>query len=139
MGILVHPSYRKEESTGVVFHYAPDDIEIAANKGNENVQNPSSAGLTPELHRITGGPDRIDYSSRFALTEKVILSSNDRKQLMGLLKGVIPKFRELYPEQSISGVDVEFKVLEVPDNDGGEKDAVMLKQIRPLAKRAGTN
>ena len=140
MGILVHPSYRKEESTGVVFHYAPDDIEIVVNKGNENVQNPGIAGLTPEMHRITDQSQSIDFSSRYALSEDVILSARDQQQLMELLNGVIPKFKALYPDQGIAGVDVEFKVLEVPDPEGGEgneKDVVMLKQIRPLAKRAG--
>jgi pyruvate,water dikinase len=134
MAILVHPSYRKEESTGVIFYYAPNDIEIVVNKGNVNVQNPSIAGLTPEMHRITDGHS-IDHSSRFSLSEDVILSSNDRKQLMELLNGVVPKFRQLYPNQEISGVDIEFKVLEIVDADGDEKDVVMFKQIRPLAKR----
>lgn len=138
MGILVHPSYRKEESTGVVFYYASDDIEIVANKGNENVQNPSIAGLTPEMHRVTkNGERQMTPTSRYSLSEKEVLSSKDRKQLMKLLKGVIPKFRDVYPEQGIAGVDVEFKVLEVPDGEGDEKDVVMLKQIRPLAKRVG--
>ena len=135
MGVLVHPSYRKEESTGVVYRHAPDDIEIVVNKGNVNVQNPSIAGLTPEMHRIKDDTHHIDHSSRYILSEREILSSNDRDQLMGLLDQVVPKFRELYPDEKISGVDVEFKVLEVPDEEGGERDVVMLKQIRPLAKR----
>ena len=54
---------------------------------------------------------------------------------MGLIDGVMPKFQALYPEQSIAGVDVEFKMMEVPKQDGGKKDVSMLKQIRPLAKR----
>jgi hypothetical protein len=135
MGVLVHPSYRDEESTGVVFRYAPNDIEIVVNKGKENVQNPRIAGLTPEMHSITDGPDQISHSSRYAISRKVILSSNDRDKLMGLIDGVMPKFQALYPEQSIAGVDVEFKMMEVPKQDGGKKDVSMLKQIRPLAKR----
>ena len=87
MGILVHPSYRKEESTGVIFYYAPDDIEIVINKGNVNVQNPSITGLTPEMHRITD-EHSIVHSSRFSLSEDVILSAKDRKQLMELLERV---------------------------------------------------
>ena len=135
MGVLVHPSYRDEESTGVVFRYAPNDIEIVVNKGKENVQNPRIAGLTPEMHSITDGPDQISHSSRYAISRKVILSSNDRDKLMGLIDGVMPKFQALYPEQSIAGVDVEFKMMEVPKQDGGKKDVSMLKPIRPLAKR----
>jgi hypothetical protein len=135
MGILVHPSYRKEESTGVVFYYAPDDIEIVVNKGNENVQNPRIAGLTPEVHRISDAPYEIEYTSRFAISEKVVLSDKDRSKLMELLNDVIPKFQGLYPDQGVSGVDIEFKVLEVPKVDKGKKDMVYLKQIRPLAKR----
>lgn len=139
MGILVHPSYRKEESTGVVFHYSPDDIEIVINDGNENVQNPNIAGLTPELHRIHNGTHHVDFSSRFILSEKRILSNKDHAQLMGLLETALPKFKELYPDQEIPGIDVEFKILELPVNpdapDDGKKDVVMLKQIRPLAKR----
>ncbi|MCB1100122.1 MAG: hypothetical protein KDN22_31450 [Verrucomicrobiae bacterium] len=135
MGILVHPSYRSEESTGVVFRYAANDIEIVVNKGKENVQNPRIAGLTPEMHRITDGPDQISHSSRYAISRKVILSEKDRGKLMGLIDSVVPKFQALYPEQGIAGVDVEFKMMEVPKSDGGKKDVAMLKQIRPLAKR----
>ena len=135
MGILVHPSYRKEESTGVVFYYAPNDVEIAINKGNENVQNPRIAGLTPEMHRITDATDEITHSSRYSISETVILSKNDRSKLMNLLDHVIPKFQNLYPDRGVSSVDIEFKVLELTDGDEGEKDVVFLKQIRPLAKR----
>jgi hypothetical protein len=73
------------------------------------------------------------------LSEKKVLSLKDRTQLMALLKEVIPKFRDLYQDQKISGVDVEFKVLEVPVSKDDKKDVVMLKQIRPLAKRVVTN
>ena len=136
MGILVHPSYRKEESTGVVYYHGPNDIEIAVNKGNANVQNPEIAGLVPEFHRITHDGHEVAPSSCHALSEEVILSKKDRKQLMTLLNGVIPKFRELYSDLGPSDIDIEFKVLELPDGKGDEKDVVMLKQIRPLAKHA---
>ncbi|MEM7387330.1 MAG: PEP/pyruvate-binding domain-containing protein, partial [Verrucomicrobiota bacterium] len=136
MGILVHPSYRKEDATGVVFYYGPDDIEIVANKDNENVQNPSVAGLTPEMHRITTGGNReSDRSSRYILSGKEVLSAENRAQLLGLIELVAPRFREVYPEQGIQGVDVEFKLMEVPDGTGEEVDVMMLKQIRPLADR----
>jgi hypothetical protein len=136
MGILVHPSYRKEESTGVVFYYSPEDIEIAAIGGNENVQNPTIAGLTPEMHRISDIGYRRTPSSRYALSEKKVLSQKDRQQLMSLLDDVVPKFQALYQDQQVAGVDVEFKVLELPDPEGEERDVVMLKQIRPLAARS---
>ena len=54
---------------------------------------------------------------------------------MSLIDGVIPKFRTLYPEHNISGVDIEFKMMEVPDAEGEKTDVAILKQIRPLAKR----
>lgn len=136
MGILVHPSYRQEESTGVVFYYGEEDIEIAVNDGNENVQNPRIAGLTPEQHRITGEGSEVAISSAFALSRERILSKNDRKQLRGLLEIVVPKFRALYADQGVEGADLEFKVMEFEDASGDERDVVMLKQIRPLAKRA---
>ncbi|MDB4527144.1 PEP/pyruvate-binding domain-containing protein [bacterium] len=136
MGVLVHPSYRKEESTGVVFYYSPDDIEIVANAGNENVQNPTNAGLAPEMHRISESGYARTPSSRYALSKKKILSQKDRKQLMSLLEKVVPKFQALYADQQVAGVDVEFKVLELPDSKGDQRDVVMLKQIRPLTARS---
>ena len=45
-------------------------------------------------------------------------------------------FRDVYPNQNISAVDLEFKMLEVPK--GKKKDVVMVKQIRPLAKRTSS-
>lgn len=139
MGILVHPSYRKEESTGVIFHYGADDIEIVINDGNENVQNPSIAGLVPEFHHIHNGAHSIVPSSCFPLSGKRILSESDHAQMMELIGIALPRFQQLYPEHEISGIDVEFKILELPENpdspDEGTKDVVMLKQIRPLAKR----
>ncbi|NCF86516.1 MAG: hypothetical protein GWQ05_05380 [Verrucomicrobiaceae bacterium] len=136
MGILVYPIYRKEESTGVVFYYSPDDIAIVANADNENVQNPTIAGLAPEMHRISESGYARTPSSRYALSKKKILSQKDRQQLMSLLEGVVPKFQALYADQQVAGVDVEFKVLELPDPTGKERDVVMLKQIRPLAPRS---
>ena len=55
---------------------------------------------------------------------------------MSLLKVVVPKFQALYADQQVAGVDVEFKVLELPGPTGKERDVVMLKQIRPLAARS---
>lgn len=136
MGILVHPSYRKEESTGVIYYYGKDDIEMAAHEGNENVQNPSIAGLTPELHRFLDETHERDPSSCFALSGEEVLSKNDRKKMMRLLEVVVPKFRELYAEEGVIGVDVEFKVLERKIEGAKNEDVVYFKQIRPLAARA---
>ncbi len=133
MGILVHPSYRKEESTGVIYYHGPHNIEIAVNAGNENVQNPRIAGLTPEMHRITSADaHQISPSSCFALSGETILSRNDQKKLMTLLEVAVPKFQAYQKAPPGSGVDIEFKVMEVPDGDGGKDDVVMFKQIRPL-------
>lgn len=134
MGILVHPSYRKEESTGVIYVHGPNDIEISVNDGNENVQNPRVAGLTPERHRYLDGKHTMTTSSCFALSGKDILSAKDRKKVNALLEIVVPKFQAFHTKQKVVGVDIEFKVMEVPDSSGDTKDVVMFKQIRPLAK-----
>ena len=55
---------------------------------------------------------------------------------MSLLEKVVPKFQALYADQQVAGVDVEFKVLELPDSKGDQRDVVMLKQIRPLTARS---
>lgn len=133
MGILVHPSYRKEESTGVVYYHGPNDIEISVNDGNENVQNPRIAGLTPESHRFLDGKHSFTPSSCFALSGKDILSSKDRKKLQTLLDIVVPNFQAFHAKHKVTSVDIEFKVMERRDSSGDKEDVVMLKQIRPLS------
>ncbi len=136
MGILVHPSYRKEESTGVVYYHGPNDIEIAVNDGNENVQNPRIAGLTPEMHRLLDGNYSFTPSSCFALSGKDILSSSDRKKLRTLLEIIVPKFQTFHAKHKVTSVDIEFKVMERRHPDGDTEDVVILKQIRPLAAKS---
>lgn len=88
------------------------------------------------MHRISNGSRTMEYSSKFALSENLVLRRKDRAQLMGLLSEVIQMFRDVYLNQNISAVDLEFKMLEVPK--GKKKDVVMVKQIRPLAKRTSS-
>ena len=133
MGILVHPSYRKEESTGVVYYHGPNDIEISVNDGNENVHNPRIAGLTPESHRFLDGKHSFTPSSCFALSGKDILSSKDRKKLQTLLDIVVPNFQAFHAKHKVTSVDIEFKVMERRDSSGDKEEVVMLKQIRPLS------
>ena len=88
------------------------------------------------MHRISNVSRTMEHSSKFALSENLVLRRKHRAQLIGLLSKVIPMFRDVYPNQNISAVDLESKMLEVPK--GKKKDVVMVKQIRSLPKRTSS-
>ena len=142
MGVLVHPSFDKEEANGVAvtinaFAENRPAYYINSQVGEVSVTNPTGQAIPeqilyytwyeePEYEVITRSSLLSSPPSNWPAGQSVMLDT-ELEQLAGYLDAIHEHFRGLYPPSADFAMDVEFKL------DANRQ--VVIKQARPFARR----